>query len=161
MASGFSVQQMKLRAFDLSERTTQLGRRSVAQRLGRLRSRAFLIAQTAVTAGLAWFLAAELLGHPQPFFAPIAAIICLGGTFGHRLRRGVEIALGVAVGIAVAVADQAGDHADGEGDAERHPEPRRQPLRAQRRGERPGAERPEAQHGRRDRQRGVQHPASE
>jgi uncharacterized membrane protein YgaE (UPF0421/DUF939 family) len=101
MASGFSVQRMKLRAFDLSERTTQLGRRSLEQRLGRLRSRAFLISQTAVTAGLAWFLASQIFSHQSPFFAPIAAIICLGGTFGHRIRRGVEIALGVAVGIAV------------------------------------------------------------
>src|SRR3712207_5665872 len=101
MASGFSVQQMKLRAFDLSERTTRLGRRSLEQRLGRLWSRAFLIVQTAVTAGFAWFLAGEIFGHQQPFFAPIAAIICLGMTFGHRLKRGFEIALGVAVGIAV------------------------------------------------------------
>ena len=101
MASGFSVQRMKLRAFDLSERTTRLGRRSLEQRLGRLRSRAFLIGQTAVTAGVAWFLASEIFSHQQPFFAPIAAIICLGGTFGHRIRRGFEIALGVAVGIAV------------------------------------------------------------
>ena len=101
MASGFSVHQMKLQAFDLSERTTRLGRRSAQQRLQRLRSRAFLIAQTAVTAGLAWLLGIELLNHELPFFAPIAAIICLGGTFGHRIGRGVEIALGVAVGIAV------------------------------------------------------------
>jgi uncharacterized membrane protein YgaE (UPF0421/DUF939 family) len=101
MASGFSVQQMKLRAFDLSERTTRLGRRSLQQRLERLRSRGFLIGQTAVTAGLAWLLASEIFRHSSPFFAPIAAIICLGGTFGHRLGRGVEIALGVAVGIAV------------------------------------------------------------
>ncbi|GAA1436461.1 hypothetical protein GCM10009616_36290 [Microlunatus lacustris] len=101
MASGFSVQQMKLRAFDLSERTTRLGRRSLSARWSRLRSRAFLIPQTAVTAGLAWFLASELFRHANPFFAPIAAIICLGGTFGHRMRRGVEIAIGVAVGIAV------------------------------------------------------------
>jgi uncharacterized membrane protein YgaE (UPF0421/DUF939 family) len=101
MASGFSVQQMKLRAFDLSERTTQLGRRSLSTRWSRLRSRAFLIPQTAVTAGLAWFLASEVLRHPNPFFAPIAAIICLGGTFGHRMRRGLEMALGVAVGIGV------------------------------------------------------------
>jgi len=95
------VQRMKLRAFDLSERTTRLGRRSLEERLGRLRSRAFLITQTAVTAGLAWLLASAIFSHQQPFFAPIAAIICLGGTFGHRLRRGVEIALGVAVGIGV------------------------------------------------------------
>ena len=101
MASGFSVQRMKLRAFDLSERTTRLGRRSLGARWARLRSRAFLIPQTAVTAGLAYLLASELFRHANPFFAPIAAIICLGGTFGHRMRRGVEIAMGVAVGIAV------------------------------------------------------------
>lgn len=101
MAPGFSVQRMKLRAFDLSERTTRLGRRSLRARWSRLRSRSFLIPQTAVTAGLAWILASELFRHQNPFFAPIAAIICLGGTFGHRMRRGVEIALGVAVGIAV------------------------------------------------------------
>ncbi len=54
MASGISVQQLKLRAFDLSERTTRLSRRSLSARWARLRSRSFLIAQTAVTAGLAW-----------------------------------------------------------------------------------------------------------
>lgn len=95
------LHQMKLRAFDLSWRTGRLGRRSAQQRVGRLRDRAFLIAQTAVTAGLAWLLASSIFSHQQPFFAPIAAIICLGGTFGNRLRRGFEIAIGVAVGIAV------------------------------------------------------------
>lgn len=60
-----------------------------------------MIGQTAVTAGLAWLLASTLFSHQHPFFAPIAAIICLGGTFGNRLRRGFEIAIGVAVGIAV------------------------------------------------------------
>lgn len=98
---GSPLHQMKLHAFDLSERTTARGRRSLQQRLERLRDRGFLIGQTAVTAGLAWLLASVVLGHPHPFFAPIAAIICLGGTFGNRLRRGVEIAIGVAVGIAV------------------------------------------------------------
>lgn len=97
----FSLEQVKLRAFDLSERTTRAGRASVERRLGRLRSRAFLIAQTSVTAGLAWLIAGLLFRHQQPFFAPIAAIVCLGGTFGHRMRRGVELAIGVAVGIAV------------------------------------------------------------
>ncbi|WP_375432270.1 aromatic acid exporter family protein [uncultured Friedmanniella sp.] len=95
------VQRMKLRAFDVSERTTRLGRRSLEQRVTRLRSRSFLIVQTAVTAGLAWFLASAVFSHQQPFFAAIAAIICLGGTFGHRMRRGVELAVGVAVGIGV------------------------------------------------------------
>ena len=54
-----------------------------------------------MTAGLAWFVAEQLLGHPTPFFAPVAAIITLGVTYGQRMRRGVEIAIGVAVGVLV------------------------------------------------------------
>ena len=77
MASGFSVQQMKLRAFDLSERTTRLGRRSARARWDRLRSRAFVIAQTAITAGLAWLLASEILGAtgrtPSQHYAELVA----------------------------------------------------------------------------------------
>lgn len=96
-----SIQRMKLRAFDLSERTTEYGRRSLRRRSDRLRTRWFFIGQCAITAGLAWFVAAQLLDHRSPAFAPVAAIICLGVTFGNRLRRGVEVALGVAVGVAV------------------------------------------------------------
>jgi uncharacterized membrane protein YgaE (UPF0421/DUF939 family) len=66
----------------------------------RVRSRLLPIAQTAVAAGVAWQLA--LLVQPQPFFAPIAAVITLGVATGQHLRRAVELALGVAVGILVA-----------------------------------------------------------
>jgi uncharacterized membrane protein YgaE (UPF0421/DUF939 family) len=101
MEPGRSIQQMKLRAFDLSERTGRLSRRSAKERWDRLRARWFLIAQCAVTAGVAWFVSAEVLDHPAPAFGPIAAVICLGVTYGQRLRRGVDVAIGVAVGIAV------------------------------------------------------------
>ena len=101
MEPGRSIQQMKLRAFDLSERTGRLSRRSAEERWDRLRARWFLIAQCAVTAGLAWFVSAEVLDHQAPAFGPIAAVICLGVTYGQRLRRGVDVAIGVAVGIAV------------------------------------------------------------
>lgn len=100
-ANASALQRVKLRAFDLSERTTQLGRTSLERRVSRLRSRGFLITQVAVTAGLSWFIASEIFRHQQPFFAPIASIVCLGGTFGHRMRRGFEVALGVAVGIGI------------------------------------------------------------
>jgi len=96
-----SLQQVKLQAFDLSDRTIRRGRASAVRRVDRLKQRAFMIAQCCVTAGLAWLLARELLGHQLPFFAPIAAIITLGLTFGQRLRRGVEVAIGVAVGVGV------------------------------------------------------------
>jgi len=71
----------------------------MTSRFDRWRSRWFLIVQTAITAGFAWFLAERVLGHRQPFFAPVAVIITLGMTFGQRLRRGVEVAIGVAVGV--------------------------------------------------------------
>ena len=92
---------MRLRAFDLSERTTRRGYRSAQRRLARWRGRGFLIAQCAITAGLAWLLARVVLQHPAPFFAPVAAILVLNVTYGNRLRRGVEVAIGVALGVLV------------------------------------------------------------
>ena len=60
---------------------------------------AFLpILQCGVAAGLAWFIAHDLVGHERPFFAPIAAAIALGTGMGRRLRRGSELVLGVVVG---------------------------------------------------------------
>lgn len=47
-------------------------------------------------------IATDLVGHEQPFFAPIAALITLGVSLGQRLRRVVELVIGVAVGILVA-----------------------------------------------------------
>ncbi len=68
-------------------------------RLERLRSKGWAIGQCALAAGLAWWVAADLLGHPQPFFAPIAAVVSLGTSYGQRLRRVVEVTVGVAVGV--------------------------------------------------------------
>jgi uncharacterized membrane protein YgaE (UPF0421/DUF939 family) len=59
------------------------------------------ILQSAVATALAWLVAKELLGHQQPFFAPVSAVITLGLTVGERRRRAVEIAVGVALGIAI------------------------------------------------------------
>nr|WP_068008527.1 FUSC family protein [Nocardia pseudobrasiliensis] len=67
----------------------------------RLRKSALPIVQCAVGAALAWFVAHQLIGHPQPFFAPMAAIISIGVSFGARLRRSVELVAGVAVGIGI------------------------------------------------------------
>ena len=96
---GFSLQKMRLQAFDLSERTAKRGGRSVKKRVQRWWDRLFMMVQCAVTAGLAWWLAQTLLGHKQPFFAPVAAIITLGFSFGQRLSRATEVAIGVAVGV--------------------------------------------------------------
>ena len=69
---------------------------------GRLRTNVWPVAQSAVAATLAFFFAQVLLGHEQPFFAPIAAVICLSVTLGRRSRRALELVFGVAVGLLVA-----------------------------------------------------------
>ena len=68
----------------------------------RLRQQAFLIAQVAVAAAVAYWVAHDLLGHEQPFFAPVAAIISLGMSYGQRLRQVGEVTVGVAIGVLVA-----------------------------------------------------------
>ena len=77
-------------------------RRGLGERWHRLRHSALPILQCAVAAGLAWFIAHDLVGHERPFFAPIAAVICLGVSLGSRLRRVVELVVGVSVGLLVA-----------------------------------------------------------
>jgi uncharacterized membrane protein YgaE (UPF0421/DUF939 family) len=69
---------------------------------GRLRTSVWPVLQAAVAASLAYFLAEVLIGHGQPFFAPIAAVVCLSVTLGQRNRRTVELVFGVAVGLTVA-----------------------------------------------------------
>ena len=84
------------------DRAWDRSRLSVATRLARLRSRAFLLVQCAVAAGVAWWLAADVIGHVSPFFAPVVAVVCLGMSYGQRQRRVLEVAIGVAVGVFVA-----------------------------------------------------------
>ena len=86
----------------LSYETAQQGRVSLRTRVYRLRGGSWAIAQTALGAGLAWTLASAVLGQDEPVFAPIAAVIALGVTFGQRGRRAVELIGGVVVGIAIA-----------------------------------------------------------
>jgi 4-hydroxybenzoate polyprenyltransferase len=96
-----SLQRVKLRAFDLSDRTVRRGRASAVRRVERWRHRAFMIAQCSVTACFSWFIAGQLLGHEVPYFAAVASILVLGVAYGQRLRRGVDIAIGVTLGVAL------------------------------------------------------------
>jgi uncharacterized membrane protein YgaE (UPF0421/DUF939 family) len=43
-----------------------------------------------------------VLHHQTPFFAPVAAVVCLGTSYGQRLRRVAEVTIGVAVGVLIA-----------------------------------------------------------
>ncbi|MDO1486784.1 aromatic acid exporter family protein [Rhodococcus rhodochrous] len=83
-------------------RPTRRGaRKRLTDSFERLRSSALPIVQCALAAGLAWWVAKDLVGHQQPFFAPIAAVVSLGLGLGARLRRSVELVCGVTVGIGV------------------------------------------------------------
>jgi uncharacterized membrane protein YgaE (UPF0421/DUF939 family) len=62
------------------------------------------ILQSAVAAGIAWLLARLIVGQPEPFFAPAAAVISLGLSRGQPRRRAIELSIGVAVGIGIAAA---------------------------------------------------------
>jgi uncharacterized membrane protein YgaE (UPF0421/DUF939 family) len=83
------------------DRALERGRLSLRHRQARLRANAWAVAQCAVAAGIAWFIAADLLGHDTPFFAPIAAVVSLGTSYGQRLRRVAEVTVGVAIGVFV------------------------------------------------------------
>ncbi len=74
-------------------------RTSLDQRLDRWRTKRWQVAQCAVAAGVAWFVAKDLLGHTTPFFAPVAAVVSLGTSYGQRLRRVAEVTVGVAIGV--------------------------------------------------------------
>jgi uncharacterized membrane protein YgaE (UPF0421/DUF939 family) len=83
---------------------TELGHRSavtLADRVARVRATLLVAVQAGVAAGLAWWIAHDLVGHPAPFFAPVAAVIVLGVSVGQRLRRAIELVIGVALGIFV------------------------------------------------------------
>ncbi|MEV0467808.1 FUSC family protein [Nocardia tengchongensis] len=67
----------------------------------RVRSSLLPIVQCAIGAGVAWFIAHNVIGHERPFFAPMAAMISIGVSFGARLRRSIELIVGVAVGIGI------------------------------------------------------------
>jgi uncharacterized membrane protein YgaE (UPF0421/DUF939 family) len=65
----------------------------------RLKNMSFALAQTSVASGLAWYLAHDVLAHPQPFFAPIAAAVCLSISNVLRAQRAVQMMIGVTLGI--------------------------------------------------------------
>ncbi|MBA2445701.1 MAG: aromatic acid exporter family protein [Nocardioidaceae bacterium] len=86
----------------IGDRAWQRGRLSLAARRRRLKAKAWMIGQCGIAAGFAWWIASQLFGHPSPFFAPVAAVVCLGTSYGQRRRRVAEVTVGVAVGIGVA-----------------------------------------------------------
>jgi uncharacterized membrane protein YgaE (UPF0421/DUF939 family) len=91
---------MPSRDWDLQQRL----RGAARVRLAELSGSWLAIVQSALAAGIAWALAKWVVGQPQPFFAPAAAVISLGLSRGQPRRRAVELSIGVAVGIGIAAA---------------------------------------------------------
>jgi uncharacterized membrane protein YgaE (UPF0421/DUF939 family) len=84
-----------------ASRQASIVRKNFLAGMERLKLTALPIVQCAVGAGLAWFVAKNIVGHVSPFFAPIAAVISLGVSIGSRWRRAVELVCGVMLGIAI------------------------------------------------------------
>lgn len=76
-------------------------RAQLRRRLRRLQRMALPIAQAGMAAGGAWLVSADLVGHARPFFAPTAAVTCIGIALGQKLRRVIELVVGVSVGVGV------------------------------------------------------------
>jgi uncharacterized membrane protein YgaE (UPF0421/DUF939 family) len=89
------------RIADAVEKLRHHGKATLHDRLHRVRMALGLAVQAGLAAGLSWLAAHELLGNPEPVFAPISAVGTLAASVGQRLRRTVELIAGVAVGVAV------------------------------------------------------------
>lgn len=96
-----AARQRGLDAVDMLADVGVRSRATLADRLRRVRRNLLFAVQAAFAAGAAWLVAFDVLHHARPFFAPIAAVIVLNVSMGQRLRRAVELVLGVALGILV------------------------------------------------------------
>jgi uncharacterized membrane protein YgaE (UPF0421/DUF939 family) len=91
----------RLRSPEALEEVRNRGKATARDRVHRLRSSFGLAIQTGLAAALSWIFAQYVLGNPQPVFAPISAVGTLAASVGQRLRRTVELIIGVAIGVLV------------------------------------------------------------
>jgi uncharacterized membrane protein YgaE (UPF0421/DUF939 family) len=83
------------------DRKIQLACELTARILGRWSHAWREVLASALGAALAWMLAERLLGHPQPIFAPISAIVCLAPGLPSHTKQTMGLLLGVGTGIVV------------------------------------------------------------
>ncbi|MEV0214504.1 FUSC family protein [Micromonospora sp. NPDC050695] len=74
---------------------------ALRDRSRRVRAIGGLAVQAGLAAALSWLVAHQLLQISQPVFAPISAVSTLAASVGQRLRRTVELIIGVAVGVLI------------------------------------------------------------
>ncbi|WLS45269.1 FUSC family protein [Micromonospora profundi] len=88
----------------LAATVARLRERAVAtlrDRLRRVGAIGGLALQAGLAAALSWLVAHDVLHVSQPVFAPISAVSTLAASVGQRLRRTVELIIGVSVGVFV------------------------------------------------------------
>ena len=71
------------------------------QGVRRMRGSLVPVLTASAAACIAYLIAHNLLGHPTPFFAPVAAWICLGFTYNRVPRKVLEIGAGATIGVAI------------------------------------------------------------
>ncbi|WP_430500346.1 FUSC family protein [Micromonospora trifolii] len=70
-------------------------------RAWRLRLYGLLAVQAGVAATIAWFVGYQFLDNPAPVLAPTTAVGIVAAAMGSRLRRTIELLVGVVLGLAV------------------------------------------------------------
>ncbi|MGH3424113.1 MAG: FUSC family protein, partial [Nocardioidaceae bacterium] len=89
------------RLTNISDRRESRVPMSLRTRWANIREDRTPIIQLSVGAGIAWLVAHDIVGHTQPFFAPIAAILIVVVGATQRRRTAFELVLGVSVGILI------------------------------------------------------------
>ncbi|MFD2456423.1 aromatic acid exporter family protein [Corynebacterium mendelii] len=74
-------------------------RRFNSEGLARVKNSWVPILQGSLAAGVSWYVAMQWFGHHNVFFAPMAAIIIIGLSGGDRLRRAIDLNVGVTLGV--------------------------------------------------------------
>jgi Fusaric acid resistance protein-like len=72
---------------------------SCSRALRRLGAHVWPLLQGTAAATAAWVIARRLGDHPDPFFAPIAAVVALNASRGERGSNAVRLLVGVVMGI--------------------------------------------------------------
>ncbi|MEJ5920374.1 MULTISPECIES: FUSC family protein [unclassified Corynebacterium] len=86
----------------LAMRKSMRPRTRLLHGVNRIRTRWALILQATLAAGLAYWFALDVLGHPRPFFAPMAAFIGLNVMVqGPRIKNSMQLVLGATLGVGI------------------------------------------------------------
>lgn len=87
---------------DILRTTEQNTRQFVREGVHRVRADFFQSVQIVAASMGAWLFAEHILGHQEPIFAPVAALVSLGYVSGAKhSRRILEVSFGVTLGILI------------------------------------------------------------